>query len=33
VADAFLSVTYDPAGRSADNVKAIDALDAKFRRA
>lgn len=30
VADAFLAAQFDPNGRSADNVKAIDALDAKY---
>lgn len=30
IADAFLAVEFDPNGRSADNVKAIDALDAKY---
>ncbi|THF49305.1 D-erythrulose-4-phosphate isomerase [Allorhizobium terrae] len=30
VADTFLSNTFDPQGRSADNVKAIDAVDAKY---
>lgn len=32
IADAFLAYTFDPNGRSANNVKAIDALDAKYRR-
>ncbi|MBB3951310.1 RpiB/LacA/LacB family sugar-phosphate isomerase [Aureimonas jatrophae] len=30
IADAFIAVEFDPNGRSADNVKAIDALDAKY---
>ena len=30
IADAFLSVTFDPNGRSAGNVAAIDAVDAKY---
>lgn len=30
VADTFLSHTFDPQGRSADNVKAIDALGVKY---
>ncbi|MEF2553297.1 RpiB/LacA/LacB family sugar-phosphate isomerase [Aurantimonas sp. A2-1-M11] len=33
VADAFLACKFDPGGRSADNVKAIDALDAKYHGA
>lgn len=32
VADAFLAQTFDEQGRSAGNVKAIDALDSKYRR-
>ena len=32
VAEAFLAQTFDPAGRSATNVAAIDALDAKYSR-
>ncbi len=32
IADAFLKETFDPAGRSAGNVAAIDALDAKYAR-
>ncbi|WP_274424748.1 D-erythrulose-4-phosphate isomerase [Chelativorans sp. YIM 93263] len=32
IADAYLACTYDPNGRSADNVKAIDALDAKYNQ-
>jgi RpiB/LacA/LacB family sugar-phosphate isomerase len=30
IAQAFLSASFDPAGRSAGNVDAIDALDAKY---
>ena len=30
VADAYLASEFDPNGRSAGNVKAIDALDAKY---
>lgn len=30
VAEAFLAAEFDPNGRSADNVKAIDALDVKY---
>lgn len=30
VADAFLAQTFDPKGRSAGNVAAIDAVDAKY---
>ena len=32
IADAFLGATFDPEGRSADNVRAIDDLDAKYHR-
>jgi RpiB/LacA/LacB family sugar-phosphate isomerase len=32
VADAWLDADFDPAGPSATNVTAIDALDAKHRR-
>ena len=32
IADAFLSKTFDVAGRSASNVQAIDELDAKYSR-
>ncbi|MCU0906512.1 MAG: RpiB/LacA/LacB family sugar-phosphate isomerase [Rhodobacteraceae bacterium] len=32
VADAFLRESFDPAGRSASNVAAIDAVDAKYSR-
>ena len=30
VADAYLACHFDPQGRSASNVQAIDALDAKY---
>jgi ribose 5-phosphate isomerase B len=30
IADAFLKETFDPKGRSAGNVAAIDAVDAKY---
>ena len=30
VADAYLACEFDPNGRSAENVKAIDALDVKY---
>lgn len=33
IADAFLAVTFDPNGKSADNVAAINALDAKYHKA
>jgi len=33
IAEAFLSSEFDPNGRSADNVAAIDALDAKYHPA
>ncbi|ETX30825.1 RpiB/LacA/LacB family sugar-phosphate isomerase [Roseivivax isoporae] len=33
IADAFLSASFDPEGRSAGNVKAIDAVDAKYHKA
>ena len=33
IAEAYLACEFDPNGRSADNVKAIDALDAKYHRA
>ncbi|MCB2009369.1 MAG: RpiB/LacA/LacB family sugar-phosphate isomerase [Geminicoccaceae bacterium] len=33
IADAFLSASFDPDGRSAGNVQAIDAVDAKYNRA
>lgn len=32
IAEAFLAREFDPAGRSADNVRAIDALDAKYHQ-
>ena len=32
IADAFLARTFDEAGRSAPNVKAIDAVEAKYAR-
>jgi len=32
VADAYLAETFDPEGRSAANVAAIDALDAVHGR-
>ncbi len=32
IADAFLAQTFDPEGRSAGNVKAIDDVDAKYNR-
>jgi len=31
IADAFLAATFDPEGRSAGNVGAIDAVDARHR--
>lgn len=31
IADAYLAQAFDPHGRSAENVAAIDALDAKYR--
>lgn len=30
IADAFLSAVFDPHGKSANNVQAIDAVDAKY---
>lgn len=33
IAAAFLTACFDPEGRSAGNVKAIDAVDAKYNRA
>jgi D-erythrulose 4-phosphate isomerase len=30
IADAFLAERFDPNGRSAGNVAAIDAIDAKY---
>jgi len=32
IADAFLSSSFDPEGRSAGNVRAIDAVDAKYNK-
>ncbi|MGL6210481.1 MAG: RpiB/LacA/LacB family sugar-phosphate isomerase [Paracoccaceae bacterium] len=32
IADAYLAQTFDAAGRSAGNVAAIDAVDAKYTR-
>ncbi|MEM8959628.1 MAG: RpiB/LacA/LacB family sugar-phosphate isomerase [Pseudomonadota bacterium] len=32
IADAFLSASFDPEGRSAGNVQAIDAVDAKYSK-
>ena len=33
IAEAYLACEFDPNGRSADNVKAIDARDAKYHGA
>jgi ribose 5-phosphate isomerase B len=33
IADAFLSASFDPEGKSAGNVQAIDGVDAKYRSA
>jgi ribose 5-phosphate isomerase B len=33
IADAFLSAVFDPQGKSANNVQAIDAVDAKYHTA
>lgn len=33
IADAYLAQTFDPEGRSAGNVAAIDAVDARYSRA
>jgi len=33
IADAFLANSFDPNGRSAGNVDAIDAVDAKYNQA
>ncbi|QQA41428.1 RpiB/LacA/LacB family sugar-phosphate isomerase [Pelagovum pacificum] len=33
IAEAWLSASFDPDGKSADNVKAIDALDAHYHSA
>ena len=32
IVDSFLSNTFDPKGRSADNVQAIDDLDTKYNK-
>lgn len=32
IADTFLAAKFDPEGRSAGNVRAIDAVDAKYHR-
>jgi ribose 5-phosphate isomerase B len=32
IADAFLTSSFDPDGRSAGNVRAIDAVDAKYNK-
>ncbi len=32
IADAYLKVSFDPIGRSADNVAAINAIDAKYSK-
>lgn len=32
IADAYLAQTFDPQGRSAGNVNAIDEVDAKYNR-
>lgn len=32
IAEAFLANTFDPNGRSADNVQAINDIDAKYNR-
>lgn len=33
IADAFLATAFDPKGKSAGNVKAINDVDAKYRKA
>jgi ribose 5-phosphate isomerase B len=33
IADAYLAQSFDPQGRSAGNVDAIDGLDGKYRKA
>jgi ribose 5-phosphate isomerase B len=33
IADAFLAASFDPEGRSAGNVKAIDEVDARYTKA
>ncbi|MEM7752883.1 MAG: RpiB/LacA/LacB family sugar-phosphate isomerase [Pseudomonadota bacterium] len=32
IAEAFLTATFDPEGRSAENVNAINAVDAKYNK-
>jgi D-erythrulose 4-phosphate isomerase len=32
IADAFLKASFDPEGKSAGNVRAIDALDSKYHQ-
>ena len=32
IANTFLSSTFDPKGRSAGNVEAIDGVDAKYNK-
>ncbi len=32
IADAYLKASFDPIGRSADNVAAINAIDAKYSK-
>jgi len=32
IADAYLACAFDPNGRSKENVDAVDALDAKYRK-
>ena len=32
IAEAFLSASFDPEGRSAGNVKAIDEVGAKYQK-
>ena len=31
IADSYLACKFDPQGRSAENVRAIDAIDARYR--
>lgn len=33
IADAFLAASFDPEGKSAGNVRAIDEVDAKYNKA
>ena len=33
IAEAFLSTAFDPEGRSAGNVQAINDVDAKYNKA